>query len=319
MYACSTPGLILIDKLVVTHSALAASAPIVQFEGTGVSEYVYNQIVTQDFAGYNSECASQIQVALQTLVRMGGTASGRATLSSEFHLCSPLQSTSDVYTLYEWVYNAFSSLAMVDYPYPANFLAPLPGWPVDVACQQMLQGNSSSTLIPRLVHTIAVYYNYTGQSGSCFNIDNEGSPDLGDEGWTYQACTEMIMPIAANGKTDMFIPYPYDLKSLSQYCKETWSSVIRPLWVPTFYGGFNISTATNIVFSNGQLDPWRGGGIQSSAGLHASVVTVIIEEGAHHLDLRTPNTNDPPSVTAARQLEIDNINSWIEQYLASHP
>lgn len=34
-----------------------------------------------------------------------------------------------------WVRNSFASLAMVNYPYPASFLAPLPGYPVKTSCQ----------------------------------------------------------------------------------------------------------------------------------------------------------------------------------------
>ena len=41
-----------------------------------------------------------------------------------------------------WVRNSFTYLAMVDYPYPANFLAPLPAYPVTVSCQLIIDAKN---------------------------------------------------------------------------------------------------------------------------------------------------------------------------------
>ena len=66
------------------------------------------------------------------------------------------------------------------------------------------------------------------------------------------------------------------------------------------------------AYSNGGLDPWSGGGVLMD--LSPSLVSIIIPEGAHHLDLRASNPADPPSVTAARQREKSIIKQWIEQH-----
>ena len=56
---------------------------------------------------------------------------GRLFLSQTFKLCSALKH-NEVDMFKSWLVNAWGDLAMVNYPYPANFLEPLPGWPVKV-------------------------------------------------------------------------------------------------------------------------------------------------------------------------------------------
>ncbi len=59
---------------------------------------------------------------------------GRAFLNAQFHLDnkSLIVESDDVDWLIAFVREAVETLAMVDYPYPSDFLAPLPGWPVQV-------------------------------------------------------------------------------------------------------------------------------------------------------------------------------------------
>lgn len=73
------------------------------------------------------------------------------------------------------------------------------------------------------------------------------------------------------------------------------------------------SGASNIIFSNGLLDPWSGGGVLHKPNERISIV--IIPDGAHHLDLRGTNKADPISVTIARQRELDIIKQWIKEYI----
>ena len=43
------------------------------------------------------------------------------------------------------------------------------------------------------------------------------------------------------------------------------------------------------------------------------MVSLIIPEGAHHLDLRAADDADPASVTKARDIERQYIKKWIEE------
>lgn len=55
---------------------------------------------------------------------------------------------------------------------------------------------------------------------------------------------------------------------------------------------------SNIIFSNGELDPWQAGGVTFEVSNETTVL--YIEKSAHHLDLRLPNPADPATVTEAR-------------------
>ena len=90
---------------------------------------------------------------------------------------------------------------------------------------------------------------------------------------------------------------------------------------------------SNIIFSNGLLDPWHGGGFlptplpdganrtaAASGGRSddgRSVHKLTMARGAHHLDLRGPDPADPPEVTATRAEEERIIASWIDAYVAA--
>lgn len=69
--------------------------------------------------------------------------------------------------------------------------------------------------------------------------------------------------------------------------------------------------ASNIVFSNGLLDPWSGGGVLRSKT--DKITIIIIPDAAHHLDLRATHPNDPGSVRQARDMERQAIRRWLPQ------
>jgi len=71
-----------------------------------------------------------------------------------------------------------------------------------------------------------------------------------------------------------------------------------------------LKLASNIIFSNGDLDPWADGGVKKD--LSPSLPAIKVIGGAHHLDLRTPNDADPSTVEDARYKECDYILKWIK-------
>jgi len=98
-------------------------------------------------------------------------------------------------------------------------------------------------------------------------------------------------------------------------------------WLDLYYGGLRIGSHSNIVFSNGLLDPWSAAGVYAdeippSTGYDGpmvqnittdgSMIALIIEFGGHHTDLMYSDPLDPGCVVKAREIERLHIKKWIE-------
>lgn len=202
---------------------------------------------------------------------------------------------------------------MVDYPYEANFLQPLPRWPIQVVCKHLgfdPSVVSDYQLLGGISEAARVYYNYTGNC-PCLNTSSTATGNLGFIGWYYQACTEMVMPLCSDGVQDMFEPQDWNFQAFSDECHSLFGVRPRPDWADTVYGGLDIASHSNIIFSNGGLDPWSSGGV--TRNISDSLVAIVIPDGAHHLDLRYNNEYDPHTVLSARVLEVKYFKLWITQ------
>ncbi|XP_045616290.1 lysosomal Pro-X carboxypeptidase [Procambarus clarkii] len=299
----------------IVQGAIAASAPILQFIDITPCEN-FGQLVTTDFATESKECAEVIRRSWAAIDSVTSDDAGKTWLTNAWSLCEPLKTQEDIKALKDYLVNVWTNLAMIDYPYPANFLAPLPAFPIKVVCSHLTNPEQVPTaLLQELFEGLSVYFNYTGEA-KCLDSNQQADVRLDDKGWDFQACTEMVMPFCYDGINDFFEPAPWDFKAFAEDCYNKWGVYPRPFMVAHMYGGKDISAASNIVFSNGLLDPWSTGGVLWNVS--DTVVSVIIPEGAHHLDLRGSNPGDPQSVIDARITEKAYIKTWIDDYTYKH-
>ncbi|GAV57664.1 Peptidase_S28 domain-containing protein [Cephalotus follicularis] len=293
----------------IAIGALASSAPILQFEDIVPPETFYN-IVSNSFRRESTTCFNTIKESWDVLNSEGQKHNGLQQLTKTFRLCRELRSAED---LANWLDSAYSFLAMVNYPYPSEFLMPLPGHPIREVCRKIDDSPDGGGILERIFKGVSVYYNYTGNV-DCFQLDDDPH---GMNGWNWQACTEMIMPMSSSHDTSMFPTYDFNYSSYQDDCWKAFRVMPMPRWITTEFGGHDIKTilkmfGSNIIFSNGLLDPWSGGSVLQN--ISDSIVALVTEEGAHHVDLRAALPGDPDWLIEQRTTETKLIDGWIQNY-----
>lgn len=315
----------------------------------------FSDIATTDFRTQLDKSPDLIKETFRYM--WNSTADQWGEMSEIFNTCTPISNNSDIQHLYSHYMNGYLYMAMTDYPYPASFLEPMPAWPikeavkpfVDIPTQAELREQESSgfsvdfwlqrlfsavspqatgltdrerTLYSALAESTNVYFNYTGEY-KCTNLsDWEGTGDLDGYGWNILACNQLAMPIGY-GNDSMFLEQSFDYDTYTAWCQSEYGLTPDYTWALRYFGGFNITrdflAATNAIYSNGELDPWRAGGLNQNVTADGSGIALYIESGAHHLDLRPPNDEDPATVTVAREIEMANIKKWIAEYQDIEP
>ncbi|KAK3447015.1 hypothetical protein EUGRSUZ_A02624 [Eucalyptus grandis] len=295
----------------IAIGALSSSSPILNFDNI-TSPYSFNDIITRDFRSESENCYQVIKQSWQKIEDMAEQHGGLKILGKSFGLC---KNSMDAGYLQGWLQTALIYTAMTDYPTPSNFLNPLPAYPVKQMCKAIDDPSKGDDDFAKLYGAANIYYNYSG-GVSCFDLLDDSDPHgLGE--WAWQACTEMILPTGGNRETSIFPAHEYNYNDRVATCTSLFGVVPRPTWIPIEFGGHDIRRTlrrfgSNIIFFNGLRDPWSGGGVLKS--ISKSIVAIVAEKGAHHVDLRYSTNEDPEWLQDVRKKEIKIISGWISQY-----
>ncbi|CAE7521255.1 PRCP [Symbiodinium microadriaticum] len=288
----------------------------------GVDEFTFSDIIAKDYNDADPMCLDAIDASKRAI-----EAATIDELVKAFNLCDPSGSALGPHKSDLFLYG-LEGLCQQDYPYA---IGAMPAWPVNYVCKELVHATSTCTTSSCLINTsAAVTYLSLGEdmSDGCFEALEEGPGNIPGDGpglgaWGYQSCTETLHEFSSRGIRE----YNFDFKSSAQVpCADLYGVYPDVNVLTARYGGFNIgdgkSDVTNVIWSNGALDPWHGGGFlpqyappdATEKGLHY----FMIESGAHHLDLRGPHPEDPPEVTEVRRQEEEIIWKWIQDYVKSN-
>eukprot|EP00939_MAST-03C_sp_MAST-3C-sp1_P003223 g3223.t1 len=318
----------------LANGAIAASAPVDIYPGENKST-AFMDAGLDVFGKYgSSQCEEALRDGLDEMQSLSKFPSGRARLATQLRTCEPITNALDADRANFYVRGALSTLAMLDYPFAADFVTPMPANPVSVACEMI---DEKSGILPLKIAT-DVFLNWTGQL-LCHNITKEmldrpsslstvRSPlasvrkhhqsQLGDitRPWNYQACTELIdEPLTSDGE-GFFVEPDALVSSVESACRARFQVEPRPKWMLKAFGDGAqlVRNIKNVIFSDGEKDPWKVGGVPLNASdisPDGSVLRLLIEDAAHHQDLRFDNPLNPPSVAAAKATEREHIFRWI--------
>ncbi|KAG5181271.1 serine carboxypeptidase S28-domain-containing protein [Tribonema minus] len=355
----------------VVAGAVAGSAPVLAFTGQHARGALAFAARVTDTAARYGACADNVRRAWAPLFRLGGSDGGRAALARHLRLCTAPDSAAAVDDVALWLQDAWGTLAMGNYPWPSAYMTNgggvLPAWPMQCACAPLSDpilpaatpdaGGDDTTsnsahvqdweaqLLEGLAHAAGVLYNATG-TVPCFDAGAGPNPETDADltGWGYQACTEMWVPCATDGVTDMFWDAPWDdererAKCADQYGVAPWwdwaaiefggkcclmaaaaadryYAALWWDWAAIEVGGKRLKSLSNVVFTNGDMDPWGPLGVlPGDPGINEDSVTrcqtILLPDAAHHLDLMWPQPSDSAAVTGARAQTLRKVTQWV--------
>lgn len=127
---------------------------------------------------------------------------------------------------------------MTNYPDAANFLNPMPAWPVNVSCEAFakwvkpteeemapIAGQTKLTdrqieVFTSLRDAVNVYFNYDSRPGYCMDGKDTGATgNLDGDGWNVLQCNQLAMP-NSTGTNSMFWPETFIEADFNAACLE---------------------------------------------------------------------------------------------------
>jgi lysosomal Pro-X carboxypeptidase len=309
--------------------AIAASAPIVSFMDMTppVNPNFYAEGVTYDVtpaAGASPACEANLR---KTFAGKALAATSPSLIRKAFNLCPDAGTNANDASLgwnaTFWLNTALFYMAMGNYPYRSSYILNgdgfLPAFPVRVACEfldvDMTADDQEEMWLEGLASFAGVYYNYSGTL-ECNKFTSPVNKEslIVNTLWGYQYCSQIFQLFGQEpGPKDMFWYAPWNATQAAQACQQEHGFSPDISHFALSYGNPSdwARTTSNIVWSQGEYDPWRGGGVQTN--LSDSLHAVVIAEAAHHLDLFFSHEGDTDAVIAARKFEMDQVRKWIQQ------
>ncbi|KAF6075581.1 serine protease 16 [Phyllostomus discolor] len=135
---------------------------------------------------------------------------------------------------------------------------------------------------------------------------------VGDRQWLYQTCTEFGFYVTCQGPRCPFSQLPA-LPSQLELCEKVFglstSSMVQAVTQTNSYYGGQTPGATQVLFVNGDADPWHVLSVTQALG--PSVSALLIPSASHCSDMAPESPSDTPSLRQGRQSIFQQLQTWL--------
>ncbi|XP_048515366.1 thymus-specific serine protease-like [Athalia rosae] len=293
------------------QGALASSAPVF----AKADFYEYYEVVTEALRRSDSRCPLAVNQAFESIEELLRTPKGPSRLSKFFQLCEPLDATNslDVSSFAEALASSFAGVVQYDEVDSTGKTG------ADRICDVMTSSALGSPLqrlayLTRLTSDCRdVKYRSTVEFYSATEWE---SPAVSGSmrSWLYQTCAEYGYYQTANSNKSVFGSL-FTIETYHELCKDLYGDYYTPALLESavkrtniVYGGNN-PDVRNIIFANGDLDPWHVLSVLEDVG--HSAPAIVVPDSSHCQDLYGDAATDSAKMTAAKARIRKIVGEWI--------
>ncbi|XP_077910553.1 thymus-specific serine protease isoform X2 [Halichoerus grypus] len=134
----------------------------------------------------------------------------------------------------------------------------------------------------------------------------------GERQWLYQTCTEFGFYVTCEDPRCPFSQLPA-LPSQLELCEQVFglsaSSIAQAVAQTNSYYGGQTPGASQVLFTNGDTDPWHVLSVTQASGPSQSAL--LIPGASHCMDMAPERPSDSPSLRLGRQSIFQQLQTWL--------
>eukprot|EP01133_Synstelium_polycarpum_P010271 gene10271-11979_t len=277
---------------------VASSAPVnAEIDFYQYLEVVQNSLLT---APNGQACVENIAMATQKIQAMIDQVA-LDPISDLFNLCPPLETKEDVSNFMQSLAGNF--MGVVQYNLESQ------GPSVNSLCEMMT--NTSNDPLGNYINLWNSFADgctdasYNTMISEVTNTTNDANA-IGGRMWFYQTCIEFGYYQTSTSTKQPFGDL-FPIEFATQQCEDVFGFKFLPNvnWTHTDYGATQ-PEVSNVLYVNGEIDPWHALGITTNS-FSAPSPSLLIKGTAHCADMEIPNSVSPSTLVPAQKV--------IESYL----